>query len=504
MEAFFASTAPAASTDPSGVASTIVDELGHRVGSAPVALREGAPDGDVRPGTVDREEYPVGRCATSASTRVIPLTGRSSQKGGRVVDTETFAWFVGIDWGSAEHVLCLVHADGTLVGTRRVAHEARAIHDAVQWLCGQTQAAPAVIAIGMETPRGVLVDTLLEQGFAVFALNPKQLDRFRDRFTVAGAKDDSRDGHVLADSLRTDRRAFRRVRPDDPLIIQLRELCRIVEDLHGEEVRVANRLREQLYRVDAAWLTVSPAADDPWVWALLAEVPDPHAWATLPRRRLAAVLRAHRIRRVTADEIGTLLRQPRLIPAAGVPEAVALRIASLVPQLRLVHEQRLTAERRIDRILEQLAPTEGGDDEPREYRDVEILRSLPGVGRMVTATMLTEVSSPLADRDYATLRAQAGAAPVTKQSGKRLWVVQMRQACKRRVRDAVHHWARVSIQHDPAARAYYETLRARGHHHARALRSVADRWLRILIAMLKAGTLYDDTRFAQKRAVGAV
>jgi transposase len=426
------------------------------------------------------------------------LTERSSEDRRRVVETETFGWFVGIDWGSAEHALCLMQADGTVVGTRRVPHEARAVYDAVQWLRDHTQAAPAAIAVGIETPRGVLVDTLLEQGFAIFALNPKQLDRFRDRFTVAGAKDDDRDAEVLSDSLRTDRRAFRRVTADDPRIIQLRELCRIVEDLQGEEGRLTNRLREQLYRVDAAWLALSPAADDPWLWAILAETPDPSAWPTLPRRRITAALHAHRIRRVTADEVVTALRQPRLTPAPGVPDAVALRIASLVPQLRLLHEQRRETERQIDRRLAQLAPTEVPDDEPREYRDVEILRSLPGVGRMVTATMLTEVSGPLADRDYPTLRAHAGAAPVTKRSGKRLRVVHMRYACKWRARDAVHHWARVSLQCDPAARAYYQALRARGHQHARALRSVADRWLRILVAMLKAGTLYDGARFAEK------
>ena len=119
----------------------------------------------------------------------------------------------------------------------------------------------------------MLVDTLLEQGFAVFAMNPKQLDRFRDRFTAGGAKDDRRDAHAAADALRTDRRAFRRVHPDDPPIIHLRELCRLVEDLQEEEGRLANRLRDQLYRVHAAWLTLSPAADEPWLWTVLAAAP---------------------------------------------------------------------------------------------------------------------------------------------------------------------------------------------------------------------------------------
>jgi transposase len=403
---------------------------------------------------------------------------------------------LGIDWGGETHQFCLLDASGRIRGERAVTHTAMAVHEALQWVRAQTGAAPHAIAVGLETPHGVLVDTLLEQGWDVFALNPKQLDRFRGRFSAGGAKDDRRDAHVVADALRTDRRAVRAVRADDPALIQLRELSRMLDELQVEEGRLANRLREQLYRVDAPWLTLSPAADEPWLWTVLGDTPHPDAWAQLPRRRMTSALRAHRLRRLTADDVVAALRQPRLTVAPGVTDAVAIRIAALIPQVVVVHEQRTTAERQIDRLLVQLAGPEAADGEPREHRDVEILRSLPGVGRMVTATMLTEATGPLADRDYLTLRAYAGAAPVTKRSGKRAFFVHMRYACKRRLRQALYHWSRTSIQCDAAARAYYDGLRGRGHHHARALRSVADRWLRILVAMLKTRTLYDASRFA--------
>jgi transposase len=402
---------------------------------------------------------------------------------------------VGIDWGGAAHDLCLLDSQGQIHGTRTVTHAAAAVHEAVQWITAHTGAEPATIAVGIETPHGPLVDTLIEQGFAVFALNPKQLDRFRDRFTAAGAKDDARDAHVIADGLRTDRRAFRRVQPDDPVVIALREMGRLRDELQEEERRLANRLRDQLYRVDAAWLRLSPAADEPWLWAILAQTPDPQAWAHLARRRLTPVLRAHRIRRFTTEDVVETLQQPRLTVAPGVTDAVAIRIAALVPQLRLVHDQRSTLEGRIDRLLDRLGTRETTDDEPREHRDVEILRSLPGVGRMVTTTMLTEATDLVAARDYPTLRAYAGTAPVTKRSGKRMYAVHMRYACNPRLRNALYHWARVSLQRDAAARRYYDALRARGHRHARALRSVADRWLRVLMAMLRTRTLYEASRF---------
>ena len=414
--------------------------------------------------------------------------------------TETFGWYLGIDWATDKHEFCLIDAHGTVWGTRQVEHTAPAMLAALQWIRDRTGAMPSAIAVGIETRHGVVIDTVLEQGFRVFALNPKQLDRFRDRFTAAGAKDDTRDAQAVADGLRTDRRAFRDVHPEDPSTIRLRELCRIVEDLQADEGRLANRLRDQLYRVDAPWLRLCPAANEPWLWTLLREVPDPDAWPSLARRRVAPVLRAHRIRRVTVDDVMQAVRRPRLQVAAGVPEAVATRLASLVPHLILVHEHLTSAQRQIDRLLEQLATVEDRADEPHEHRDAEILLSLPGVGRMVAATMLSETASALAAGNYSMLRAYGGAAPVTKRSGKRTWIVQMRYACNARLRNAFFHWARTSIQCDAAARAYYDQLRARGHQHTRALRSVADRWLRILVAMLRTRTLYDPARFAAEAA----
>ena len=77
--------------------------------------------------------------------------------------------------------------------------------------------------------------------------------------------------------------------------------------------------------------------------------------AALPRRHITSALRAHRIRRVTAEQVVTALRQPTLHGAPGVAEAVALRLASLVPQLLLVHAQRTATERAIERALAALA-----------------------------------------------------------------------------------------------------------------------------------------------------
>jgi transposase len=130
---------------------------------------------------------------------------------------------------------------------------------------------------------------------------------------------------------------------------------------------------------------------------------------------------------------------------------------------------------------------------------------LPGVGRIVVtpeacfqhdATLLAEAWDALLQRDYHALRALCGAAPVTKSSGKSRIVIR-RMACHPRLANAIYHWARVAIQHDPISRLKYSALRKKGHSHGRALRSVADRLLGVACAMLKAGTLFDPTRQCQ-------
>ena len=68
------------------------------------------------------------------------------------------------------------------------------------WLWTLSAGQPQRVAVAIEVPRGAIVEGLVERGFHVFAINPKQLDRFRDRHSVAGAKDDRRDAFVLADS----------------------------------------------------------------------------------------------------------------------------------------------------------------------------------------------------------------------------------------------------------------------------------------------------------------
>lgn len=398
----------------------------------------------------------------------------------------TYQFYVGVDWATEEHRVIVLDADRRVLHERTVRQEGVALEAFATWVSDLAGGRVDTVAVALEVPRGAVVEVLMARGCHVFAINPKQVDRFRDRYTVAGAKDDRRDARVLADALATDRPAFRRLAPEDPRVIELREVSRLETDLRDELRRLANRLLEQLSRFFPQMLQLCPAADEPWLWALLERAPTPSAARALPRATVRHLLTRYRIRRVGVDEVVTLLRTPALPVAPGTVRGAQAHLTVLLPRLRLVHAQRATCGARLDALLEELADQE-------EHRDVSILRSLPGVGRAVAATMLAEASRLLAARDYHGLRAHSGVAPVTKQSGKRALVV-MRQACNPRLRDAAHYWGQSAVRHEPRSQAHYAQLRARGHSHGRALRGVVDRLLRVLMAMLTTQTLYDPAR----------
>ena len=408
-----------------------------------------------------------------------------------------YDWFVGIDWGSQQHQVYVLDRDRRRVGERVVDHDGASLARLADWLWTLSAGQPQRVAVAIEVPRGAMVEGLLERGFHLFALNPKQLDRFRDRHSVAGAKDDRRDAFVLANSVRTDQPSFRRVHLDAPQLLLLRELSRAEETLLEEFRRSANRLREQLHRFYPQMLQLCSAADEPWLWDLIDLVPTPAHAALLSEEQVQRVLKAHRIRRVTGTDVLTCLQMQALPVAPGAAEAAQAHCQLLLPCLRVLAEQLQACSQQVSALLSTLAEELGEGESPS---DVAIVLSLPGVGRKTTAWLFAEAAQPLAERDYQMLRTHSGVAPVTKQSGKRRLVV-MRRGCNPRLRHALYHMARVAMQRDAHFNSVYTTLRAKGQRHGQALRHIGDRLLRILVAMLRHRTCYDASRIRREPVV---
>jgi len=220
--------------------------------------------------------------------------------------------------------------------------------------------------------------------------------------------------------------------------------------------------------------------------------PLPAQGAKLSVSKITRILKQHRIRRVDGAEVQQILAAPALRLAPGAAEAASEHVLVLLPLLRLLHRQEAQVEQRIESLLEELSAPEG---ESNEHRDAAILLSLPGVGRKVAATVLSEAYQAIAERDYHSFRQQGGIAPVTRSSGKKKLVL-MRYACNQRLRDAMHHWAMGSMMKDPRSKQQYQKMRADEQNHSRALRGLGDRLIDVLFSMLRQRVLYDPQRRA--------
>jgi hypothetical protein len=270
-------------------------------------------------------------------------------------------------------------------------------------------------------------------------------------------------------------------------LVRLRELSRTEETLGSDLRRAANQLYQLLLRYYPQMLQLCSYPDEPWLWTLLETAATPDRGQKLTIARIRALLAKHHIRRYTAEEVREVLSQPSLPVAPGVAEAVSERVLLMLPQLRLLHQQRKDVGERIEALL--LSLTAAAPDNEMG-RDLAIMLSIPGVGRGICATLLAEAYHLIQHRDYYALRAHGGTAPITRQSGK-AWQVIMRYGCNQRLRNALYYWALKSLQVEERSKDHYARLRGAGHGHGRALRGVADRLLAMLIAMLKSGRTYD-------------
>jgi len=416
-------------------------------------------------------------------------------------------WFAGVDWASQTHQASLLDGEGAERGNEVFAHSGTGLSAMADWLIRSAGMPAERIGVAIETPRGPVVESLLARGFAVYSINPKQLDRFRDRFSPAGAKDDRRDARVLASALRSDPDCLHRVRASDPVTVEMREWSRGLDELKGDRVQLTNRMGELLWRYYPQFTRTLEDLAAPWVLAVWKRAPNPAAARGMRVSSYDKLLKKHRIRRFDGTRLKRRLAERPLDVDPASARAVEERVRLLVERLQVVNKQIADAEGRLDAFLDQLGnagPAPGGDGDPQpgqapEQRDATILRSMPGVGRVVLATLLAEADDALRRRDYHALRCQSGIAPVTRQSG-RSTLVTRRLAAHGRLRVAVCHLARVAAQHDPVCKARYQALRARGHGHHRALRSVADRLLKVACAMLRDGTPYDPARAVMRHA----
>ena len=392
--------------------------------------------------------------------------------------------FVGDDWAEEQHDVELQNESGELLGRAKlpegVAGVAR-LHAMIGEHLGEDD--EAVVVVGIETDRGPWVRALIAAGYRIYAINPLQVARYRERHRVSGAKSDPGDAHVLADMVRTDRHQLRPVAGDSLGADAVKVLTRAHKTLIWERTRHLLRLRHALREFFPAALVAFDDLDATDALELLGAAPDPASAAALPIEQITATLkRARRHHAVAkAEAIATALRAKHLGQPPVVTSAYAAMVRAQVAILTVLNAEITTMEEQVEAHFGQ-------------HPDAEIYLSQPGLGVVLGARVLAEFGD---DKDrYADARARknyAGTSPITRQSGKRKTVL-ARYVHNDRLVDALGLQAFAALRASPGARAYYDQLRARGTGHRAALRQLGNRLVGILHGCLKTSTNYDEDK----------
>jgi hypothetical protein len=394
--------------------------------------------------------------------------------------------FVGDDWSEAHHDIEIVDDQGRVLARRRLPEGVTGLaglHAVIADHLGD-HAEPAEVLVGIETDRGPWVQALVATGYTVFAVNPLQVARYRERHGVSGAKSDPGDAHLLAELVRLDRAHHRPVAGDSETAEHIKVLTRSHQGMVWSRQRQTNTLRSMLREFyPAALLAFGEDLAGRDALAVLAIAPSPEAGRALSRAKLEATLRRagrQRNHAVVAERIQAALRSEQLAARPGVVGAYAASVKALVAVITELVTQTAVLEAEVGASFGR-------------HPDAEIYLSQPGLGKVLGARVLAEFGDD--PHRYADTRARknySGMSPITKASGTKR-VVLARHARNRRLADALYQQAFAALTASPGARGCYDTHRARGATHHQALRALSNRLVGILHGCLHHHQPYDET-----------
>jgi hypothetical protein len=387
---------------------------------------------------------------------------------------------------SDHHDIALVDRDGQLLARRRISDDAAGLAKLLDLLAEHGDSAGQPVPVAIETPRGLLVACLRATGRPVYPINPMAVARYRDRHSIAGRKSDHGDAVVLANILRTDAHAHRPLPADTELAQAIAVLARAQQDAVWARTAAHNKLRTCLREYYPGFLAAFADARGgitrPEARAILAAAATPAAAAKLTSSQLQALLkRAGRKRGVSAE-------------AARLREAFrASQMRQLPPVEEAMGRQALALLRQLDAACAAAADLEQAVIESfNQHPDAEIITSFPGLGPLTGARVLAETGDDRSRFAGAKgLKAYAGAAPVTRASGKSIAILH-RRVKNQRLAAAGYVWAFAALTASPGARAHYDRRRQAGDRHTAAQRNLFGRLLGCLHHCLATGQLYDE------------
>jgi transposase len=389
-------------------------------------------------------------------------------------------YYVGVDWADEFHQVWVGDRQGKKVAEMKVVQNPEGMAEFGRWL-REARAQGTELWAAIEKPHGRIVDFLLDYEVKVYPVNPKALDRVRDRYRMSQSKSDSFDAYVLAEFLRTDHAHLRALEPSSTEAQELKLLTRDHHRLTRQKARLLNQLKVTLKEYYPRPLEVFDDLESQIALDFLKQYPTPQALGELRRKSWQRFSKAeHHLGEARCKELWEKLSQPQLAVPEHVVRAKARLLGVLLVQLEALIGALESYSERVKSFFASMPAA-------------KLAETLPGgKGRTIVPMLFAELGDAQNRWDsFRHLQAEAGVVPVTKASGKSR-LVQFRFCCNKQMRYAAYWLAFISLNRSDWANAYYRDHRAKGHSHPQTLRALGAKWLKIIFVMWRDHKPYDE------------
>jgi transposase len=378
---------------------------------------------------------------------------------------------VGIDIAKEAHWVTAVDADGLVRLDRKLPNTPTDIAALIEELVSLGGA----IRVGLDVVGGIagLAEAMLATaGLALVHVPGLAVNRARQGTTGGENKSDPRDARTIADQVRT-RSDLRPIDPASELDLEIRLLVGRRRDLVDAQTQRLSRMHDLLVGIfPGLEACLDLKAKGPL--HLLTRYVTPAELRAAGKKRLVRHLKAARglphVEALVDRALAAAAEQTIAVPAERMTARLIRELATeaLVNRIRL-----LDLDRELEALLER-------------HPDAALIRSLPGMGVVLTAELIAEAGDLSRFRSADALAAAAGMAPVLRQSG-RTRFLRRPSGGNKSLKRVFYQSAFCSLGHDDS-RIFYDRKRREGKHHHQAVIALARRRVNVLWAVLHSRT----------------
>lgn len=383
----------------------------------------------------------------------------------------------GVDIGKNRHESSIIDQDGKLLAKSLRFDNRTTGGQALLDYISKNNPSGDVVVIGMEATGHYWLSLycfLFDAGFQVNVINPIQSDAIRNLF-IRKTKNDAKDSFLIAETIRIGR--FTNTELADEDMLSMRQLCRHRTDLVDY---IADQKRKIIGVMDRVFPEYQDFFSDMFGKTskdLLSKAVTPEELLAIPTEDLCKILRENSRGRFGLEKAIELQNVAKTSFGITIGTAAfTIQLRQLLEMIELLERQLSDLEFEIESYLLKL-------DTP--------ITTCPGIGKILGATILSEIGDVSRFSEPKKLVAFVGIDPSVKQSGE--FTGSKNKMSKRgspHLRRAIWLAANVAAFHDPVLSAFYQKKRCEGKHHYTAVGAVARKLTFIIYAVLRNNRAY--------------